>query len=188
MYKTLVKGAVIGGLTVFIWGLFSWMVFPWHQRCLNKFTNESRVAEVIQNNAPVSGMYVLPNTFSYSPSTSQHEMSHGMQMMENGPFMFASIRLGGMGKMSLKPFIISFIIQFIGAWIISWMLFQTKGLPFRKQVRFVTFFGLAIGILSQLPDWNWWGFSCGYVFINIVDYLIGWFLAGLGIVKVLKRY
>ncbi len=188
MSKNQLKCALIGGLIVFIWGLFSWMVFPWHQKCLKKFTNESDVADVIRDNAPVEGVYVLPNTFAYRDgNTSQGEISRGMEMLEKGPFMFASIKPNGIGKMTMGPFIISLIIQIIGAFIATWLLMQTKNLSFRNRVGFVTLFGLGVAILGRLPDWNWWGFSFGYVLINIVDLVIGWFLAGLGIAKVLKK-
>ena len=188
MSKNHLKCALIGGLIVFIWGLFSWMVFPWHQTCLKKFANESDVANVIMDNAPDAGMYVLPNTFAYHEGDmSQKEMTRGMEMMERGPFMFASVRPAGMGKMSMGPFVVSLIIQIIGAFIVTWMLMQTKNLPFKKQVGFVTVFGLGVGILGQLPDWNWWGFSYAYILTNIIDLVIGWFLAGFGIAKVLKK-
>ncbi len=187
MTKNQLRAALLGGLIIFIWGMFSWMVFPWHQGCLKKFTNESAVASVIQDNAPVSGVYLLPNTFAYNDKTSQHEMSKGVKMMENGPFMFASVKKNGVGRMSFIPFLISLIIQIIGALIVTWMLAQTKGLSFRNQVGFVALFGLGVGVLSLLPDWNWWGFSAAYVSINILDLVIGWCLAGLGIAKVLKR-
>jgi len=188
MSKNHLKCALIGGLIVFIWCLFSWMVFPWHQTCLNKFINESEVAGVIRDNAPVAGMYILPNTFAYKDgNSSQNEMAAGMKMMEKGPFMFASVRPSGIGKMSMGPFIISLIIQIIGAFIVTWLLMQTKNLSFKKQVGFVTVFGLGIGILGHLPEWNWWGFSYGYVLTHIIDLVIGWFLAGFGIAKVYKN-
>jgi hypothetical protein len=187
MSKNHLKCALIGGLIVFIWGLFSWMVFPWHQTCLKRFANESDVASVIRDNALEAGMYVLPNTFVYDGNASQKEMAKGMEIMEKGPFMFASVRPGGIGKMTMGPFIISLIIQIIGAFIVTWLLMQTKNLPFKKQVAFVTAFGLGVGILGQLPSWNWWGFSGAYIFSNIVDLVIGWFLAGFGIAKVLKK-
>lgn len=180
------KAAIIGGLIVFLWGIFSWMVFPWHQKCMKKFKDESAVAHVIKKNAPESGVYVLPNTFDYSKDTSKDEMKRGVRMMEKGPFMFANVKVHGIGGMSVKPFIISFIIHVIGACIVTWMLVQAKGLDFRTQVGFVTLFGLAMGILTQLSDWNWWGFPFAFAFTNIVDMTIGWFLAGLGIAKLLK--
>ena len=187
MSKNHLKCALIGGLIVFIWGLFSWMVFPWHQICLNRFANESDVANVIRDNASEAGMYVLPNTFVYDGSTSQKDMEKTMEIMEKGPFMFASVKPNGIGKMTMGPFIVSLIIQIIGAFIVTWLLMQTKNLPFKKQVGFATAFGLGVGILGQLPYWNWWGFSGAYIFSNIVDLVVGWFLAGFGIAKVLKK-
>ena len=187
MSNSLLKGALVGGLIVFIWGMFSWMVLPWHQNCLSKFQNESSVAAAIRENAPVSGMYVLPNTFSYNQETSQDEIASGLKMMESGPFVFASVRTDGIGSMNFGHFILSFLINFAGALIVTWMLLQAKGLKFKKQVGFVTLFGLGIGILSQIPDWNWWGFSGCYVLSNMFDYAFGWFLGGLGIAKVLKK-
>jgi len=187
MSKTHLKAAIIGGLIVFIWGMFSWMVFPWHQSALHKFTNESDVADVIKDNAPVAGVYVLPNTFSYNEGTSQEEMAKGMQRMEKGPFMFATVRPSGMGKMTMAPFVLGLILQIFGAFIATWMLMQTKGLSFKRRVGFVTLFGVGVAVLGQLPDWNWWGLSGAYVATNMADLIIGWFLAGLGIAKILKK-
>lgn len=187
MQKNHLKAAVIGGIVVFIWGMLSWMVFPWHQNCFKKFSNESEVARAVSHNAPTCGMYILPNTFKYDSNTSQSEMNKGMAMMEKGPFMFACVQPNGMGKMSIKPFIISLIIQIIGAFIATWMLLQTKGLAFRQKVFFITLFGLGAGVICLLPCWNWWGFPGSYVLMNIVDLVIAWFLAGLAIAKVLKK-
>lgn len=186
MSSKLVKAALVGGCIVFIWGMISWMVLPWHRHCLKKFSNESTVATVIKKNVSEDGIYILPNTFSYSEGTSHSEMTKGMKMMEEGPFVFASVKVHGVGKMSAKPFVISLIIQIIGAFIVTWMLMKTKGLTFWRQVGFFTLFGLGVGILGLLPAWNWWGFSFSYVLVGIVDTAIGWFLAGLGVAKLLK--
>ena len=145
------------------------------------------MASAIRDNAPTSGVYVLPNTFAYNDQTSQSEMKRGMEMMEKGPFMFAVVRPSGIGRMSITPFIFQLIIQIIGAFILTWMVLQTKAMTFKRTVWFCTLFGLGVGVLSQLPDWNWWGFSAAYVFTNIIDFVIGWCLAGLSIAKVLRK-
>lgn len=186
MSKTLVRGAVIGGLVVFIWGIISWMVLPIHKHCFKKFSDESWVAEVISKNAPEDGIYVLPNTFSYTDQTSRKEIDRGIRMLEEGPFMFASVRSGGIEKMGMVPLLVALITQMIGAWIVTWMLMQTKGLKFKKQVAFITLFGIGVGVLSQLPNWNWWKFSGSYTFAIFLDLAIGWFLAGLAIAKINK--
>jgi hypothetical protein len=167
--------------------MISWMMLPWHAQTLNKFTDECKVAQVIRNNAPTSGVYILPNMYAYTDSTSQQEMVKGSSMMDKGPVVFASVMRDGMGKMTARPFVISLILQIIGAGIVTWMLMKTKGLSYRQQVGFVTLFGVAVAILGILPQWNWWGFSIGYTLSCMIDLVIGWFLAGLAIAKLCKR-
>lgn len=187
MNRNHIKAAVLGGLIVFIWGILSWMVFPWHQHCFKKFSNESRVARAISDNTCEKGVYVLPNTFGYNDSTSQKEMARGEEMMEKGPYMMAVVHPNGMGKMTLAPFALSLVCQIIGALIVTWMLLCGKVMSFRRKVAFVTLFGLAVGILGELPYWIWWGFPLSFAIVGIIDLIIGWFLAGLCIAKVLKK-
>lgn len=184
--KKLIKGAIIGGAIVFLWCFVSWMLLPWHAKTFNKFSNEESVADAIKNNAPVSGIYILPNTFLYDSSTSSDEMQNSMTMMQEGPTLFASVRLEGMGQKTIRPLIVSLLIQIIGAGIITWMLLQTKGLKFKQKVLFVTLFGIAIGVLGVLPAWNWWCFSASYTLSICFDMVVGWFLAGLAIAKICR--
>ncbi len=186
MSKSLLKCALVGALVVYVWGALSWMVFPWHQNCFHKFTDEESVADAIKENAPADGVYVLPNTLGYTDQTSKGEISRGLEMMEKGPFVFASVRKGGVGKMDATPFLLCLLTDIIGALIVTWMLMQTKGMKFKRQVGFVTLFGVGVGVLSQMPIWTWWGFPCCYVLTNFADYVIGWFLAGLVIARINK--
>lgn len=48
------------GIVMFVWGIASWMVLPWHENAANRFADESEVAEVIRKNAPEAGIYWLP--------------------------------------------------------------------------------------------------------------------------------
>ncbi len=187
MSKEHLKAAVLAGVILVVWGFFSWMVLPWHKCCLLQFQNQHEVARVIKDNAPVAGVYVLPNTFNYGDKTSQADMVKTEKMIEQGPYMFASVLPNGIGKMTARPLIFSLIIQVLGAFIVIWMLMQTKGLSFRRSVVFITVFGLGIGVVGLLPEWNWLGFAGGYVLVNIADLVIGWFFAGLAIAKLLRK-
>lgn len=190
MDKKILKCAIVGGLVVFIWGMISWMVLPWHSNSFKQFQNEKEVYEAIKDNAPTSGVYILPNMYVYKDGMSQsdikRQMSDQHHMMSKGPVMFASISVEGMKGMSLKPFVTSLIIQIIGAGIITWMLLQTKINVYKKQVIFITVAGFLVGLLGLLPAWNWWGFSGSYTFTCFADLVISWCLAGLAIGKVIK--
>jgi hypothetical protein len=78
-------------------------------------------------------------------------MQNGMAMMQNGPTMFASVQVNGMGQKTARPFIVSLILQIIGAGIVTWMLLQTRGLSYKQRVWFVTLYGIAIGVLGHPP-------------------------------------
>jgi hypothetical protein len=191
MKKTLVKAAVLGGITVFVWGVVSWMTLPWHTKCMHRFRDQESVAKVIQEHAPKSGVYVVPNIFARDPNMSdeqiEREMKQGKEMMMRGPFVFAVVTKEGMkGDMTAQMFT-ALIIQIISAYFIAWMLTMTKAASFMRQVGYVAMFGFIAGLLAVLPAWNWWGVPLGYTVVHMLDLIIGWFFGGLVIVKLLKR-
>lgn len=56
----LAKGAVIGGIVLYLVTLFSWAVLPFHAASYHQFTDEAAVSKVLAANAPVDGLYRLP--------------------------------------------------------------------------------------------------------------------------------
>ncbi len=185
MSKSLLQASLIAGLVVFIWGIFSWMVLPFHKCCMHKFKDECKVASVIRENAPVGGMYVLPNTMGYNENASPAEMRKSMEMMDTGPFMFAAVAPRMERSMGVA-FAISYVTQVLGALIVTFLLSRTRGLKFWDKVKFVMLFGLGAGILGLLPAWNWVAFSAGYVGLGILELVISWFFAGLVLAKMVK--
>lgn len=179
--------ALVGSIIVFVWSWFSLMCLPWHQNNLMKFDNETHVADVIRSNTLESGIYVLPNTLHYNDQTSQREIAQGTDLLENGPFVFASVMRNGVGELSAWPFVIAFLIDFAGALIATWLVRQALGLSVRRMILFFALFGLGVGIISQLPEWNWWGFPFMFVFVNILDIFIGWTLAGIGMAYTFRK-
>lgn len=184
MGKTIVRGAVVGGIILFIWGFISWMVLPWHNATMMRFTNERDVARVIQDNAPIDGMYMLPSC--QGNDNSEQARADFRQKLENGPFVFAAVRPNGMGGMHAGHFIKSLIIQIIAAAVATWLLTRTRGLDYLQRVGFVTMVAFFAGVAVMLPAWNWMGYTTGYTIIGIIDLLIGWTLAGFALAKITK--
>lgn len=191
MDNRFLKCALVGGVIIFAWGIISWMLFPWHQQSLKQFKNENAVYNAIKDNAPESGIYILPNMYVYRSGMSQGDLNRQVsvqhQMMEKGPVMFASVSREGVGGMRYIPFVTALLIGIVGAGIITWMLFQTKLTMFRDKVIFVTVAGLLVAILGSLPSWNWWGFSAAYTLGCMADVIIGWFFAGIAISRLSKK-
>ena len=177
MIASLVKGTVLGGLVLFIWGAISWMALPWHGASLLTFGNEDAVTQAIVANAPRSGMYLLPNAGA--------EQKSAHEKMAKGPVVLASVRTGPIGSMTV--FMISgLVIQMLGALLGTALLLQTRPLSYGGRVLFLLGIALSAGVLAHLPDWNWWSFSASYTMLAFADLIIGWLLAGLVIAKVAK--
>lgn len=188
MWKPIAIGSIVGGVIVFIWGAISWMLLPWHLTSMQQFRSEWVMSKTIALSAPKSGIYILPNVYTHEAGLSKEDLKkhiqEGKEKMKNGPLVFASVQLEGKDFESPAPYIGSLIIQIVGAFGISWLLSQTRQLSYFKKVGFVTAIGLIAGILAYLPTINWWGFPVGYVTVQMLDLIIGWFLAGLALAKI----
>ncbi len=185
--KKLILGAVLGGLTLHIWGVISYMVLPWHNWHLLKFSNEAAVESVIQANVPGNGIYILPNfpqgTDGLSKEEKKELMKQGMEKQEAGPFIFASIRKNGVRPMGTS--IALALLGYIGAaGLATWLLLQTTIQTFVKKVWFIKSIALASVLIIVLPNWIWWGFSNGFTLVQFLDIMVGWGLAGAVIAKV----
>ncbi len=99
MPKSLWKGALFGGLALFVWSTISWMVLPWHNATLNTFTNEDEVARVLKANASGRGIYVYPgehHTPGLTPEQRKRAEEAVMDKMKTGPFIFVSSRISNL--------------------------------------------------------------------------------------------
>ncbi len=180
MGRSLWLGMLLGAIVLFIWMGISWMALPWHCSTLKKFSDENSVAAIFRANAPESGIYVLPNMCGEDRNSEAHK-----QAAEKGPIVFSAVRSHGYNFMSPKPYIIAFIIFLISSLFVTWLLLQRKETTYWRRVAFVTAFGIACGVLAFM-NWNWWGFNFSYVFVEFIDSIIGWFLAGLVIAAVAR--
>jgi hypothetical protein len=188
MLKSLVLGAVLGGITAFLWSFISWDLLPWHEKQLRSFQSEDEVSAIIASHAPQSGNYLLPTGPPQEGLTGDQKeaaQETRMQKMQKGPLMFAAIRKEGFGSFP-KVLITQLLYQMLAALLLTWMLLQTSGLSYARRVAFLAVAGLAASVIADLPNWNWWGYSGAYTAINLIDYTLTWLLAGLVIAKVAR--
>jgi hypothetical protein len=187
MLKSLILGAALGGITLFLWGAVSWMVMPWHMHGMHKFEDEAQVAQVLTENAPVSGMYLLPNALHAPnlghPEQATKERADAVARMQQGPYAFVAVTLNGMDPKKPDHYLNALAVDVACALLVSWLLMQTQGLGYLRRVWFVTVVGLLIGAASELPNWIWWRFSDNFTVIGLLDALVGWFLAGIVIAR-----
>lgn len=192
MCSQLIKGGLSGAIILFIWGMVSWMVLPWHNMTMSGFKDEAAIEKIILEQAPSKGVYILPYwNCKADPAMSKEEkkalMEQNCVKMMKGPFAFAVINPQGTGMSMNASMIGSFVIQLIGALLVTALLSKANIQNYFCRVIFTTMFGLAAGVVCFLPGWNWWGFPVNYTLISILDLVVGWFLAGLVLAAIVKN-
>jgi hypothetical protein len=188
MKKSLLLGTILGGLTAFIWSSISWELLGWHEKTLLTFENDEAVAAVLLSHTTQSGTYLLPGMPSQegmTPEQKKAAQSALMERMQKGPIMFAAVRRNGFGSYA-RGLVIQFLSLVAAAFLLTWLLLQTQGLTYWRRVAFLAAAGLAAGVISDLPNWSWWGFSGLYTGVNVADFTLTWFISGLVIAKVAK--
>jgi hypothetical protein len=184
MKKSLWLGGVLAGVAVFAWGFVSWTVLPLHNATFLKFTDEAAVTAALAANTPAAGVYLLPGEPAMDEPAEQRQakMDAAMKQWETGPSGLMAVSLARNPSMA-GNIGIGLINQIIGGLLIAFLLSKTSGLAYWGKVGFTVVVGVTVGVLSLVPEWNWWGFSAGYVGATFLDYVVGWFLGGLVLAK-----
>jgi len=186
--KALLLGTVFGGLAAFLWSSISWGLLGWHEKPLHFFQNEDEVSAVISTHAIQSGVYLLPRGPSQKGMNAEQnkaEQAAVMAKMQKGPIIFAAVRSGGFGSYG-QAILRQLLSLMLAAFLLTWLLLQTRGLSYGRRVLFLAVAGLAASVIVDLPNWNWWGFSGSYTAVNLVDFPLTWLIAGLVIARVAK--
>ncbi len=183
MIARVLQAGALGGLIMFAWSAVSWMVLPWHEASLEKFSNEPVVARDLTWYAKSEGIYILPNTYKYLDELSAAEkaeaMTQGMQRLKQGPFIFVSVSRAGIDPEDPAPYINGILINIIVASLISYLVLRA-GLPgFAARWSMVAVIGVIIAIMSTLPMWNWWHFPLLYTLVNFADMVVATIIGGL---------
>lgn len=183
--------ALIGAMVAFAWSFVSWMVLPWHDKAMNKFNNQEFVTWVIKENAPKSGVYISPyhdtDTANLTPDEIKHNIESQKSAMIKGPFIFTQVRLKGVDPTSPWIYLYSFLTQFVGAGLISWILLQLdENHGYGKRLMVTAIIGLTVGILGLVPSWIWFGAGIRYTAVGIGDLVATWFLSGLFLAAFVK--
>lgn len=158
------KGAVAGGLIVFLWSAVSWMALPFHNKFIREIPDAAAVIRGL-GEAPASSVYILAN----DPKG---------QKGPTDPFLFVSYSAAGWGPMGLAMFL-ALVLDGVAAFFWTWILGKIPGLTMRDSALYGAFFGIGLGAAGALPNSVWWKFPLGFSLGYVVDALIAWSAASV---------
>ena len=185
VFAMLVKSSLAGGLILFAWQFISWSVLPLRNNVLQNFRDERAVTSMVVENAPESGIYLLPLGRAPGAPNAAEIHAAAQQQMQSGPMVFASVRLGPMKPMWLF-LSLQLLTQILSALLGSLLLLAMNVATYRRRLLVLLNVALLIGVAGHLPNWNWFSFSAAYTALEMSDLLIGWSLAGLLIARIIR--
>ncbi len=183
--KKIIVGGLAGGIIMFIWGWAAWSIFSVHAGSMLNIPNEDAVVTAMSVNMDKKAIYVFPGLPTASDQASMDDYT---QKMQQGPVGMIVYDPQGSDPMAMNQFIGGIIIAVILACMAAWFLSRSTAAAssYIARVAYCGMLGVFISIAAYIVNWNWMGYSFEYTSAWIIDTVIGWVLAGLGIGAIVK--
>lgn len=177
MGKTILKGALAGGLVLWVWSTFYWAISAIPVQGMKAFKDEAAVERVLREQAQGPGYYAIPTPFLPEGADVAEFGKERMTKISDDFFFAGAVRVGGLGSF---PGQIgrSVLGNVVSAGIATALLLQTSGLSFFGRVAFVEGLALFAWVVGKVPWIIWWGTPLGFAVFTLLDFVVGWGLAG----------
>ena len=184
-----ITAAVLGGLVLFLWGLASHMLLPLGQSGVRRITpgSEPGGMAALRSSLPERAIYVFPG-LDMSTGPTEAERKAWQERYEMGP--------AGIVAVTPKP-TRTFPVQLateLGTNIVAAFMVALVLLRIPTEMGALQRGGVVGALLGAFEafdidasQWNWYGFPTAYFTAQLVDHVIGWFLAGMVIAWICRE-
>lgn len=183
--KNVLIAALLGALTVFLFGFVVYGALGLHMKTLSDFENPDAVSAALMANAAAPGMYFLPNPHDASGAMVESEAY--MAAARKGPWAMVSIRPGGVDMTSPLPLARGYLIEFLAALIAALILANLRpGCGYGCRVLTAASLGMFAGLVDPVLNWNFLFDASAWSFFNAGIHVATWLVGGLVIAKFAK--
>ncbi len=184
--KKTVLGGIVGGIILFIWGFLAWAILPLHEPTLHTVADEDAVINALKPILQEHAVYTFPK--QPDMSVDQAAMDAWTEKYKRGPSVMMFYKPTGSDPMMPSQMIFGLILAILSAWVVCWFLARSIALnaPYISRVAYCGMFGLFVSLFTHLMQWNWMEYPVDYTSAMIIDAMLGWIFAGLGIAAVVK--
>lgn len=183
MKRILIAG-VAGGIVLYVWGIVSWMVMPWHQ--MGRLPDETTIAQTMRVADVPTGVYELPGQDheamrTMSPEEKEKAQDQWKIAHEQGPRAFIVYHAEGASVVPVMSFVgglvLDVLLAAVAAALLSMALPALGGLPTR--ILFLVLIGVYTSIATHLMNWNWMGYPLKFSLAMAGDTVVGALLLGI---------
>jgi hypothetical protein len=179
--KRILIAATTGCLILFVWGALSHMVLLIGSG-FTPLPNEDKIINELEHSIPGKGLYLFPgNNFKNRNST---ETFSWEKKFRTGPVGFIVYRPVGGDPLSQKKLFTQFISNFLSA-LIATIIASLVVAPYWNRVFAITLLGAISCTSVSMIFWNWYEFPAAFFVAQCIDQIVGSFLAGLVIARII---
>jgi hypothetical protein len=183
---------LLGGIAMFIWTSIAHMALPLGETGIREIPNESTVLDGMQTNiGEKSGFYYFPG-LGVGPNPTREQKSEAMKHMDEAlarhPSGILIYHAAGTRPFQMARYLsIEFLTELAEAFLVVFLLAQTRLTSFGARVGFVVLAGILAAIATNVSYWNWYGFPANYTGAYMFTQFIGFLCVGVVAGLVLKN-
>jgi len=186
MTKKAIVGGLLGGLTLFVWGAISHMALPLGEAGVRTIPApaEDAVVAALKGAMSERALYIFPGLdMKHAGEAEQKAWQAKYDAGPAGIVVFDPKPEGSMPRW-LGIELAGTILAALMAAIVILHVPASVGLL--RRALLVALLGLLEGFDIDVSQWNWYSFPTAYMLAQLVDHVVGWFLAGLVLARVCR--
>jgi hypothetical protein len=175
----------LGAVIFFVWSAVVHMnpgtaLLGWSQ--LNG--QEDVLMTSLKAEVPGPGLYFFP-AMDMSGHTTKEQQDAWAAKYKAGPSGLLLVQPPGHDTSMGKQLVVQFLSNFACALLAAFVLTATRG-SFLRRVATVAALGLFSWLAISVAQWNWYEFPFGFIALDALNQILGWFLAGLLMAAMIK--
>lgn len=179
----LVLAALLAAGAIFFWESVAHMFTPLGEAGLTFMPRPDAVSSALQSAiGDQTGMYIYP-TGGLTAKSSREEKQKAMELINNEmktkPSGLLVYKPAGTEFNFGKHLAVQFLTDLGKALLLLGLLSQTRLASYGARLGFVILVGILAAIVTNIPYWNWYGFTGAYTVAQIVVEILSFTCAGL---------
>jgi hypothetical protein len=177
----IVTAGLIGGLVMFVWGVFAHMVLPLGEVGMRLPVAENVVlAALPQGLGDQPGVYLLPSLDPAKMSDPEAVKAYSAKSLAS-PYAFVIYQPHGNDLMAMGPQIgVQWVSDTLAALALAFVM-GLAGLSFGRRLGIAVAAAVFSWLSLLAPYWNWYRFPLDFTVAALIEQMLGWLLAGVAI-------
>lgn len=159
--RFLLVGTLVCAIVLFVWQSLANTLIPWHEANMREFRDADAFVRTLRASAPENGVYWAEQgvlaAIRMTPDLADQSSDEAMM-----PLLVRQLAL-----------------DVVIALLLCMLVLRVSAATPLGIASTLALAGFTTSLLTELSNWNWYGFTAGWSLVNVADHTIGFFLAGL---------